>query len=159
MSRKQFISEVFFLPNFFSSALVLFLLFVVDRLSKQLALKTLSQGFFILPEVGLELQLNPDLAFSLSLPTWLMYLLLFIVFSGLIYWLAELVRNKEIISAFLVGGLLLGGFSNLLDRIQQGAVIDFIRFYFLPVFNLSDIYIILAIIGLAIIHTKESKQS
>ncbi len=147
----------FFLRNFLSSALVLFLLFVVDRLSKQLALKTLSQGFFIFPEVGLELQLNPDLAFSLSIPTWLMYLLLLIVFSGLIYWLAQLVRNKEIISVWLTGGLLIGGFSNLLDRVQQGAVVDFIRFYFFPVFNLADIYIILAIVGLAILYTKETR--
>lgn len=149
----------FFQKNFISAALVFFLFFIIDRLSKQLALKTLSQGFFISPGVGLELHLNKGIAFSLSLPTWFLYLLLIIVFFGLIFWLVKLLRNKKTVQAFLVAGVLLGGFSNLLDRIYQGAVVDFIRFYFLPVFNLADIYIILAILGLVIFHFKETRQS
>lgn len=57
-----------------------------------------------------------------------------------------LIKNKDRGNFLLTGGLLLiilGGSSNLFDRIFSGYVIDFIRVFFLPffTFNISDVMI------------------
>lgn len=57
-----------------------------------------------------------------------------------------LIKNKDSENLLLTDGLLLiiiGGASNLFDRIFLGYVIDFIRIFFLPffTFNLADILI------------------
>ena len=55
--------------------LVFFLLFIIDRLSKVYFLKKLSLGNFF------SLHLNQNIAFSLELPFYILYPLLFILFS------------------------------------------------------------------------------
>lgn len=44
--------------------------------------------------------------------------------------------------------VLAGAFSNMLDRLYFGCVIDFIKLPFWPVFNLADIFIVLGVIML-----------
>ena len=47
-----------------------------------------------------------------------------------------------------VGVILGGAIGNLIDRIREGAVIDFIDPAFWPAFNLADVGIVLGILGL-----------
>ena len=84
-----------------------------------------------------------------------------IVLGGLIF---VLIKNKDRGNFLLTDGLLLiilGGASNLFDRIFLGYVIDFIRIFFLPffTFNLADILITVGCFLIAIysLSTKEDR--
>ncbi len=55
--------------------------------------------------------------------------------------------------------ILVGAFSNLLDRIQFGYVIDFVRIPFWSIFNLSDLYIIFGIIGYLTVQSRRDKKN
>jgi signal peptidase II len=58
-------------------------------------------------------------------------------------------RGKEGYDTFGEMLVLVGGTSNFMDRLIYGGVIDFIHFYYgrwsFPVFNFSDIYIVLGV--------------
>ncbi|MBT6690977.1 signal peptidase II [Candidatus Parcubacteria bacterium] len=116
-------------------------LFIVDRLAKIYAVKkTLdNDGGFI------DLHINPNIAFSIPLPTVILYPLVIIALFILIYfWLKSL--SKKSILIWPWGLLIVGAFSNLLDRFYYQGVVDFINVPFFTVFNLADIYISLAVI-------------
>ena len=51
--------------------------------------------------------------------------------------------------AWLPTGLLLGGaIGNLIDRVREGAVTDFVKFTAWPAFNVADIAITLGVVAL-----------
>jgi lipoprotein signal peptidase len=54
--------------------------------------------------------------------------------------------------------IIIGAISNLLDRIYQGGVIDFINFFGLTVINFSDIYISLGVAWLLFDELKKNKR-
>ncbi len=75
--------------------------------------------------------------------------LLGIAYKALLEWCAGKSMTAEIL-------IFIGGLSNLIDRIQYGAVVDFVQIfignYRLSVFNLADIYIV---VGLLLLLHKE----
>ena len=116
-------------------------LFLVDRLTKIYAVKKPLEndgGFF-------DVHINPNIAFSLPLPTIILYPLLIIVLIIIDYfWLKSL--NKKSILIWPWGLLIIGAVSNFIDRFYHQGVVDFINVPFFTVFNLADIYISLAVI-------------
>jgi lipoprotein signal peptidase len=52
---------------------------------------------------------------------------------------SELIDFKTNISLCLILG---GAFGNLIDRFVRGGIIDFIRIYKFPIFNIADIFIV-----------------
>lgn len=121
----------------------IFSLFIVDRLSKLYILKKSSslEGDF------LQVYLNQDIAFSIPVPNLILWPLLIVIIVFLAFWFYQAYEKKEII-IWPLGLLLIGAVSNLLDRLFYGGVIDFIKLAFFPVFNLSDVYITIAVIWL-----------
>jgi lipoprotein signal peptidase len=91
--------------------------FLVDRIAKH----------YVSPSV-----LNSGVAFGIQIDTRLQILMWMIVIAGLIYWWWR--------GEWLLFPAILAAISNLIDRIHQGTVVDY-----LPVFglwiNLSDIVI------------------
>lgn len=97
-------------------------------------------------EFGLSLTHNYGMAFGLSLPTWSIYAIIAIVL-GLGTWLV--VQNKLWRDHWHLTGLALllaGAIGNLIDRVRFGYVIDFIKIYWWPTFNLADIFIVAAVL-------------
>lgn len=126
----------------------LFSLFVFDRLTKIYLLKksldipSTTEGF---QSDFFHLYLNQDLAFSLPILGILLWPLLAIIFLVLVTWFYQKYLQTGKIS-WPLALILLGAFSNILDRLLYQGVIDFINLPFsFPVFNFSDVYITIGV--------------
>ena len=110
-----------------SILLVIFLVFI-DQLSKYI-IRT-SRGFYIC---------NAGISFGLKIPTALFYPIWSIVFLSLIH----LFFKKYSKYSYAILLILAGSVSNLIDRLYNGCVIDFIDWKIWPIFNLADVFICL----------------
>ncbi|MFA5872036.1 MAG: signal peptidase II [Parcubacteria group bacterium] len=116
-------------------------LILLDQLAKSFLLKTkLNSGF-------ISFFCNENLSWGIKLPTGFFYFLWVIIIGSI---LLKLFTDKK--SAFTLPLILIlsGGISNLVDRLTQGCVIDFINLKIWPVFNLADVYITIGIAMLAL---------
>ena len=140
-----------------SNLIWLVCLFCLDRLTKYFAINYLSSdGFFFLPNFGFKLYLNPNLALSLPANNWLAIILsivavIFLIFLGFDY------IKKQPTTTFPLLLMLIGAYSNLLDRFRFGWIIDWLDFSWFPAFNLADVYIFIgALLFLKIIFKKNT---
>lgn len=134
-------------------------LIVVDRALKLFAVtKWATSALYIKPWLVFELESNTGLAWGIGGSSnaytkaffilFMTIALLGISYKGLLEWCAGSTPRNEVL-------IFIGGLSNLIDRVQYGAVVDFIQIfignYRLSVFNLADVYIV---VGLAFILQK-----
>ena len=129
------------------------ILFIVDRLSKFFIIKykpSYWDGF-------IDLHINRDIAFSIPMSGMVLYPLLVIIFIVLIYLWLQSLRKKDFF-VWPLGLLIIGAVSNVLDRIYYGGVIDFINVRFFSVFNLSDIYISIAVVWLLLLQFRKKEN-
>ncbi len=135
-----------------ASGLALILLVVVvilDQLSKQLIRSSLApaEERSLLPALKLVRAINHGIAFSLSAGGQgaVVALVGVAVVAILIFFRRHAARPL----AWLPTGLLLGGaIGNLIDRIKDGAVTDFIKLPLWPAFNLADSAITFGVLAL-----------
>ena len=78
--------------------------------------------------------------------------------GAIIYSAQRKLSKISLTAIFLISLLLAGIFCNTLERIHYGYVVDFIKLNFIdfPVFNISDIFINLSVLGIVIIIIKNS---
>lgn len=145
------------------------LVIIADRLSKMWALEHLElhQPVAVMPGFNLTLAFNTGSAFSFlaSAGAWHHYffvLLAIIIAIILLIWLMRLSSQEKMISFSL--SLLIGGaLGNLWDRLQYGQVVDFVDWYYkdyhFATFNIADVAITLAAIGLLIHHLFRKESS
>ena len=147
--------------------LIIFILFLVDRLSKIYLLNLQSAGtdidFYIFPFLNFYLVWNTGIGFGIAAMESNIYyhiLTTIIVFVniGLIFYL---IKSKGIFS-YLIAIILGGSLGNLFDRIYYYAVPDFIDLHFGNyhwfIFNLADIFITVGIIGLILIEVFKKEK-
>jgi len=70
---------------------------------------------------------------------WLVLCVLFVRF----------IRQNKLSFATYLGFILLGGLSNIIDRVWYGGVVDYIVIGNFPIFNLSDVCIVIGAGGIA----------
>ena len=121
----------------------------VDQLTKALARGAVGRGEEdpILPGVKLVNVRNDGVAFGIDAGGQaLVVILIGVALLGL---LAYFVRHSDRPGMWLPTGLLLGGaLGNILDRVREGAVTDFLKVPLWPAFNLADVAIVAGVLVL-----------
>ena len=140
-------------------ALIAAVLLVLDQFTKHLAVVHLkNQPAYVIIDGVLELQYleNRGSAFII-LQNKSSYITLFvgIVFLAvLLFFLFKLPEQKKFrIVHVLLAVIVAGGIGNMIDRFRLDYVVDFISFVLInyPIFNVADIYVVVATIGLFIL--------
>ncbi|MDP3804357.1 MAG: signal peptidase II [Candidatus Omnitrophota bacterium] len=118
-----------------------FLVFVLDRITKTLALSLLSGigSMKVLPGIfHLTLVFNNGTAFGFAKGQNAVLILTSILIICAILLYIRKNRLKDITLSFAAGLILGGALGNLFDRISYASVIDFLDFRVWPVFNVAD---------------------
>ena len=86
---------------------------------------------------------NKNLAWSIPIPTGIVYVVWVVIIAVLVY---IFFKTKKYYSQTFLILIFAGAVSNLIDRIRLGCVVDYIDLSFFPVFNLADTYITIGIL-------------
>ena len=134
------------------------LLILLDQWSKHLAIvKLKGQAAYVLISGVFELDYleNRGSAFGLFQNKKVFLLLVGVVFMVVMFYLLfKLPAEKKFLSLHLVAAAIVaGGIGNMIDRFVLGYVVDFFSFILIhyPVFNVADVYIVVATILMAIL--------
>ena len=131
------------------AGLVLLLVLAADQLTKHLVREGMRPGDEdpILPAVKLVHVRNDGVAFGLDVGgATIVIVLIALALLGLVLYFARHTARPMI---WLPVGLLLGGaLGNIVDRIRDGAVTDFLKIPAWPAFNLADIAITVGVVSL-----------
>jgi len=133
---------------------------ILDQLTKRLAVQAIDRGerIEVLPVLDLTYVRNEGVAFSsFSGQPWIVGLLVVGALAALTFWF---LRNRTVKFAWLAAGMLAGGaIGNVLDRIIEGAVIDFLKPPHWPAFNLADMAIVGGMILLVVVVELENRRT
>lgn len=128
----------------FISAASIFLIVLLDRVSKSFFLSLFSVGESI-PVIRnifhFTLVKNTGIAFGLFKEQGIIFVVISIIAIFFLGWILYSKRHEEELSKLSILGIsfIIGGaFGNLTDRLQYGYVVDFIDFRIWPVFNIAD---------------------
>ena len=141
------------------SGIIIFIVFLLDRISKILILNFFSKNqlddYYVNSFLNLILVWNQGIAFGLFQSESLIYHLLSIVIAIVIAFVVYLIYiSKKKYEIFFYGLVTGGAIGNLFDRLYFGAVPDFIDLHYKNfhwfIFNVSDICITIGIIGILI---------
>jgi len=132
-------------------------LFIFDRLLKFFLPP--KSGFFVFKEhIGFVYAKNQGLAFGLGLPNYILIILVCLILIGLIYFGFKSFKKWQFSQLFCFSLIIGGAISNLIDRLIYGYVIDYIKIFGWPIFNLGDVMIAVGA-GLLIWRFARSKRS
>ena len=130
------------------------ILLLLDQITKWYVCKT-NINIEVIPNVfNLKLTFNNGIAFVIGQNSNIFTIIVpNIIVLGLIGRFIYLQKERmNLVTIYSLFAVIAGGIGNLIDRILRGFVIDFLSFFpekNLPVFNLADIYLVIAWIILA----------
>ena len=143
-------NPTFFSPAFKGGVIIVFMLFLIDRFLRYLALENYNSnekirnlifspafqdGFFVFEK-------NFSLAFGLPLPQVLVYTLISAILLVLFFLILWSYKKKNLFFIISFTLIFLGSLNNLIDRFSYGYVIDYLNFFPFPIFNLGDIMVV-----------------
>jgi len=127
---------------FWINILILFF-FILDRSLKKIALEGVTKEIYFF---NFYLSTNPNIALGIPLRGIFFYFLLTIIFFWVVLKLIKSYQQKNLVNVSCLMLILVGAFSNLLDRWKNGFVIDYFDMPFIAVFNIADLMILVGII-------------
>jgi signal peptidase II len=137
------------------AAVVFMLVVVIDQVTKHTVATGIAPGQVehLLPGVTLVYVRNPGVAFGfLSSGGTIVLVVTLVALAGLVCYFALRPQRRLL---WLPTGLLLGGaIGNLIDRVNDGVVTDFIKLPHWPAFNVADMAITFGV--LILLYTLES---
>ncbi len=131
-------------------------LILIDQLSK-FVVKCKYQEPIGNDFINITLVQNSGMAFSLNsgnTKNIVLSIIILLIVMNFIRVQKDLIDLK---TAVALGFILAGGISNLIDRVIQGGVIDFIRINHFSIFNLADCYVVIGWILIVIFLIKFNK--
>ena len=102
---------------------------------------------------------NTEMAFSIPINQIVLIGIALIVLLGLIQYFTICVRDGLYGNIWALNFIIWGAFSNLYDRLSRGFVVDYIDFALWPVFNLSDLAIVVGLISLIILIARQERAA
>ncbi len=132
---------------FFLNLITIFL-FIIDRLAKKIFFANREEYFIFGDFLRLKLALNSGIAFGIRLDAIVIAIFYVVIFLVLVWFLADAVKERRYFVVFCLGLVIAGAFSNLLDRLYVGQVIDYIDVKYFSVFNLADAMIVGGVMGI-----------
>lgn len=121
--------------------------FIIDRLAKKIFFANREEYFIFGDFLRLKLAFNSGIAFGIRLDAaviWFFYVVIFVI---LVWFLTAAISQRQYFVVFCLGFVIAGAFSNLLDRLYVGQVIDYIDVKHFSVFNLADAMIVGGVMG------------
>ncbi len=132
------------------AGLVVVAVLAVDQLTKALVRDGIRRGTEdpIFPALKLVHVRNEGVAFGVNPGggTTLLVALIALALMGLVLWFAR--HNAKPLIWLPVGLLVGGALGNIVDRIRDGAVTDFLKIPFWPAFNVADVAITFGVLAL-----------
>ena len=133
------------------AGLVLAVVLAADQLAKRLVIATVDRGDSnaVFPGIEIVRVDNKGVAFGAFSGKPVVMIIVCAALVGLVIWFA-LHAGRPLV--WLPTGLLLGGaLGNIIDRLRDGAVTDFIKLPLWPAFNLADVAITVGVFALLIV--------
>ncbi len=126
------------------------ILVILDQLTKIL-ITTYVNGQVGNDYIGFQVANNTGLAFGFNdgSNTKNIFLMIFVLFI-VIRFIKNQIELIDTKTAVALSMILAGGIGNLLDRIFRGAVVDFIKIFSFPLFNVADCLVVVGTILLII---------
>mgnify|MGYP002860695027 CR=1 FL=1 len=145
--------------------IIAIIILIIDQVTKIIANNTLTKQLVLIPNFfNLTLYHNDGVAWSMLSSHQLLIIIITLIAMIVIYRFMYCFKNNT--RNNIAFGLLLGGLSgNLLDRLIEGSVTDFLDFiifkYDFPVFNIADIAIVIGVMLLiyAIIKGEDTNEN
>ena len=139
---------------------------IIDQATKFIAIKKIPEsGIFLCKSyltVKMETVQNSLATFSLNIGNSILIVIIVLILLVLGYTVYRLLLKKQNFSALTVSLVVGAAFSNLIDRVLRGAVVDFISLSIAdktwPTFNAADIIISLCSLFLIILILRKPKQ-
>ena len=91
---------------------------------------------------------NPGAAFGILSNHRILFLVMTVAITGIMFYLYLQLRNKKSLTAFSLALVISGAIGHFIDRFFQGTVTDMFDFQIWPIFNIADICIC---VGLALL--------
>ncbi len=130
-------------------------LLFLDLFTKWLAVKYFVGSYTLIENVlQLKLSYNPNIAFSLPVPGWIVLALLPVILYVITRFFMETFSFSHPATRWSLILIFAGALGNGINRVWPGSVIDFISFSFFPSFNLADAYITVGAFLLVVFYGK-----